>query len=259
MGRAPDWLTARPIAHRGLHDKAAGIIENSASAVRAAIDGNFAIEVDIQITADGDAVVFHDATLDRLTGETGRVADHRAAELCDMVLSGGNGDRIWRLDTLLALVAGHVPLVVELKSLGDGDASLADIFARVAGSYPGPIAAMSFNPGQIARLRAIAPSILRGFVSFDYPEALTPHLSPRERFLRRSLLAAVPSRPQFISYGCNALPSLPTRVARRLLGLPLVTWTVRTQGEADRLAGVVDAITFEGFYPRETEKSPAAN
>jgi glycerophosphoryl diester phosphodiesterase len=84
------WIVARPIAHRGLHDKANGIVENTITAAKAAVDGDFAIECDVQLTADGEAVVFHDFTLDRLTGETGEVVRRKASELSGIAITGSS-------------------------------------------------------------------------------------------------------------------------------------------------------------------------
>ncbi|MGY3420625.1 glycerophosphoryl diester phosphodiesterase [Bradyrhizobium sp. F1.13.4] len=93
--RAPDWLTARPVAHRGLHDIARGIVENMPGAVQAAIAGNFSIEVDIQLSADGEAMVHHDHALGRLTETTGPLVDKTAAELKALTFQGhGRADDV---------------------------------------------------------------------------------------------------------------------------------------------------------------------
>src|SRR5882757_9473503 len=121
--RAPDWLTARPVAHRGLHDLARGIIENMPGAIRAAIDGNFSIEVDLQLTADGEAMVHHDDALGRLTEGSGALKDKTAAQLKQVVFKD-TPERMMSLGDLCTLVAGRVPLVIEVKSHFDGDRKL---------------------------------------------------------------------------------------------------------------------------------------
>ena len=98
-----DWLVARPIAHRGLHDKAKGVIENTASAALAAIEAKCAIECDVQVTADGEAVVFHDFTLERLTESSGRL-DQLSAEALGKLAMRGTADRVMRLSDWLALI-----------------------------------------------------------------------------------------------------------------------------------------------------------
>ena len=117
---APPWLVARPIAHRGLHDSRAGIFENTLAAAEAAIAGGFAIECDVQDTADGEAVVFHDHTLERLTGGHGSVRERDAAELTALAVAATQ-DRIPTLEAFLARVAGRVPVIVEIKSRFAGD------------------------------------------------------------------------------------------------------------------------------------------
>src|SRR5260370_35306196 len=142
-GRAPEWLTARPVAHRGLHDAARGIIENMPAAAQAAISGNFAIECDIQLTADGEAMVHHDDALGRLTEGSGRLLDMTAAEL-KVVRFRDAPERMMSLGDLCALVNGRVPLVIEVKSHFDGDRKLVARMAEVLASYRGPAVGMSF-------------------------------------------------------------------------------------------------------------------
>ena len=153
-----DWLTARPIAHRGLHDAAAGLIENTAGAVRAAIAAGYGIEVDVQISADGEAMVHHDDVLGRLTEGEGRLDRLSAAEL-KRVPFRGSAERMMTLGDLCDLVAGRVTMLVELKSRFDGDERLPARVAEVLAGYRGPVAPMSFDPRQIALLRHRAPEL----------------------------------------------------------------------------------------------------
>src|SRR6266699_121899 len=146
--RAPAWLTARPIAHRGLHDRARGIIENMPAAAQAAVSGNFSIECDIQLTADGEAMVHHDDALGRLTEGGGALHGKTAAEL-KAVTFKGTSERMMTLADLCALVAGRVPLIIEVKSHFDGDRRLVRRMAEVLESYSGPVVGMSFDPDQV--------------------------------------------------------------------------------------------------------------
>src|SRR5262245_3010555 len=146
--RALSWLIARPVAHRGLHDAAAGVIENTPSAVSAAVSAGYAIEVDLQITADGEAMVHHDAALGRLTEGDARLDTMSAADL-KRVPFKGTADRMLTLADLLDLVGGRVGLILELKSRFDRDLRLARRAAEVVRSYAGPLAAMSFDPHPI--------------------------------------------------------------------------------------------------------------
>ena len=151
--RAPDWLTARPVAHRGLHDIARGIVENMPAAAQAAVDGNFAIECDIQLSSDGEAMVHHDNALGRLTEGSGALLGKTAAEL-KAVQFKNTPERMMTLGDLCALVAGRVPLVIEVKSHFDGDRRLVKRMADVLASYDGPAVGMSFDPDQVLALRA---------------------------------------------------------------------------------------------------------
>src|SRR3954449_1027252 len=162
-----DWLTARPIAHRGLHDAAAGIIENTASAFAAAIAGGFGIETDLQISSDGEAMVHHDFALGRLTLGSRQLAAMTAAGL-KAVPFKASPDRMMTLGELCDFVAARTPLLIELKSRFDGDRRLATRAAEVLKNYAGPVAVMSFDPAPIEALREIAPSLLRGIVAERY-------------------------------------------------------------------------------------------
>jgi len=160
---APDWLTSRPIAHRGLHD-GVSVIENTAAAFTAAIAGGFAIETDLQISADGEAMVHHDFALGRLTLGSRQLAAMTAAGLKDVPFKN-TADRIMTLPEFLALVAGRTPLMIELKSRFDGDLRLVTRAAEVLARYAGPAALMSFDPALVAALRARAPALTRGIVA----------------------------------------------------------------------------------------------
>ena len=154
--RAPDWLTARPVAHRGLHDIARGIVENMPAAAQAAVDGNFAIECDIQLSSDGEAMVHHDNALGRLTEGSGALLGKTAAEL-KAVQFKNTPERMMTLGDLCSLVAGRVPLVIEVKSHFDGDRRLVKRMAEVLASYYGPAVGMSFDPDQVVALRELIP------------------------------------------------------------------------------------------------------
>lgn len=247
---AQAWLTARPIAHRGLHDLASGVIENSISAAQAAIDGGFAIECDVQFSADEEALVFHDFTLDRLTGETGRVDARKAAELSGIGLKG-SGDKIPTLTGFLDAIGGRTPLVIEIKSRFDGDLRLAKRTAEiVAGHKDRPIVLKSFDPVIVAALRELAPGFARGIVAMNaYEYGDYVHLSPDQKHALANLLHFEQSRPDFVSWKVADLPSAAPFLCRKALGLPLMSWTVRTPEDRARAAEHADQMVFEGFRP----------
>ena len=247
--RAPDWLTARPVAHRGLHDAARGIIENMPGAVQAAITGNFSIEVDIQLSADGEAMVHHDDALGRLTEGSGALLGKTAAEL-KAVTFKDTQERMMTLGDLWALVAGRVPLVIEVKSHFDGDRRLVKRMAEVLASYDGPAVGMSFDPDQVVALRELIPGRARGIVAErEYTAEEWPEASVEQRRGMTHLRHAFRTQPNFVAYWVNELPAAAPWIARNVFGLPLLTWTVRTPEQRARAARHADQMIFEGFLP----------
>ena len=242
------WLQ-RPIAHRGLHDQAKGIVENSASAVRAAMGKGFAIEVDLQCAAGATPIVFHDDTLDRLTSGTGPVTTQTAEALVKIPLRN-SADTILSLPALLALVNGRVPLVLEVKSTWTRHGKFEANIAQMLAPYLGPVAVMSFDPYSLAAFREVAPSLPRGLVAERFnDEHDWPALKLWQQLAMRNLLTSVIAWPNFIAYDIRALPALAPLVARNLCGLPLLTWTVRTKEERERALRYADAMIFEGITP----------
>jgi glycerophosphoryl diester phosphodiesterase len=257
--RGLEWLTARPIAHRGLHDGARGIVENTASAFNAAIAGNYAIECDLQVSADGEAMVHHDGALGRLTEGSTRLDAMTAADL-KKVRHHATDDRMMTLGELCDLVSTQVALVIELKSRYDGDFRLVRRAAAVLSGYAGAAALMSFDPAQIAALRATAPKLTHGVVAESqrghrkHPlPSLPPERGREGRGQAWTALAycrhASSARPQFLAYSVNDLPATLPLVARNLLRLPLLTWTVRTSEQRARATRWADQMIFEGFHP----------
>jgi glycerophosphoryl diester phosphodiesterase len=239
-----DWLTARPVAHRGLHDALASVIENTPSAFRAAIAGNYAIECDLQVTADGEAIVHHDDALGRLTEGSARL-DHMSASELKRVSFKATADHMLTLDELCELVAGRVTLFLELKSRFDGDPRLAERTAQVLAKYRGPAAIMSFDPEPIARLREIAPALTRGLVAMRRETDKIPDKESQHGFgyARHALAAKI----QFLAYRVKDLPSALPFFTRSLLRLPLLTWTVRTANDRATAERWADQMIFEGF------------
>jgi glycerophosphoryl diester phosphodiesterase len=254
MTHAPDWLVARPIAHRGLHDARAGVIENSVSAARAAIASGFGVECDVQLTRDGDLVVFHDDTLERLTAQTGDVAHFDARALAALGLTGGQ-DKIPTLAAFLSEIAGRTPLVVELKSRFDGDLRGAQRAAALLADYAGPVVIESFDPEPMAFLRAHAQTLGIAQVPLGmvgearYSEEDWPMLSPAQRVEMTHFLHYPHSRPDFLSWSLADLPHAIPFLLRTTPGLPVTTWTVRSPEQAALAAQWTDQIVFEGFRP----------
>jgi len=244
-----DWLTARPIAHRGLHDAARGVIENTAGAVRAAIAADYGVEVDLQVSADGEAMVHHDDVLGRLTDGEGRLDQLSAAELKRVTFRGSN-ERMMTLGELCDLVAGRVTMLLELKSRFDRDIRLPARVMAVLSGYDGPVAPMSFDPRQLTWLRHKVRDLPRGIIAAKYrPHPYWDQMPPWLRYGMGSLLPALTARPHFVAYGIGDLPALAPLVARHVLCLPLLTWAVRTEIERRRAVRWADQMIFEGFRP----------
>lgn len=245
---APAWLTARPIAHRGYHDASAGRIENTLSAVRAAMEHRFAIEVDLQLSADGAVVVFHDDTVDRVLNGSGRVDGFSLSALKALDFRLG-GDRVPTLAELLSAVAGAVPLVIELKSDFSGNRKLEEAVAPILAAYAGPAVVMSFDPDSMAAMQRLAPGIPRGIVADRYTDLNDWGFLPATKRRRLRHVLDVPRvGAAFVSYDIHGLPTLATSVLRTI-GRPLITWTVRTGADREKARRVADQITFEGFDP----------
>jgi glycerophosphoryl diester phosphodiesterase len=248
--RAPDWLTARPVAHRGLHDRARGIIENMPGAAAAAIAANFAIECDIQLSADGEAMVHHDYELDRLTQGSGALLGKTSAELKQMVFKD-TPEKMMSLGDLCALVAGRVPLVIEVKSHFDGDRKLVTRMAEVLASYDGPAVGMSFDPDQVVALRELLPTRPRGIIAErEYTEADWPEATAAQRRGMLRLRHALRTRPHFVAWWVDELPATAPWIARNIFGCPLLTWTVHTPEQRAIAARHADQMIFEGFLPQ---------
>jgi glycerophosphoryl diester phosphodiesterase len=244
-----DWLTARPIAHRGLHNRAGGVIENTATAFSAAITGNYSIETDVQISADGEAMVHHDDALGRLTDGSGHLADMNAVDI-KAVRFKATTDRIMTLGELCDLVGGRTPLVIELKSHFNGDRRLVQRVAAVLARYNGPAAVMSFDPGMVETARIVAPKLPRGIIAErHYDDAEWNRLPASAKRSMPWLMHANRTRPQFVAYGVKDLPAVAPLVARWVFGLPLLTWTVRTPEDRAVAQRWTSQMIFEGWRP----------
>jgi glycerophosphoryl diester phosphodiesterase len=244
---------ARPVAHRGLHDRDAGLIENSLEAADAALAGGFGVECDVQASQEGEPIVFHDDTLDRLTEATGELRALDLSRIGDLKLKGAAGvGAVPTLSSLLDRMAGRAPLIVEIKSRFDGDMRLAERVAALASDYAGPIALKSFDPAVIVHLRRLAPANANGPIAlgivgetrFDHPD--WNFLSPAHKQSLANLLHWADTRPDFLSWAVRDLPHAGAHLARVALGLPVLAWTVRTPSQWARTREFADQAIFEG-------------
>ena len=250
---APRWLIANPIAHRGLHDARAGIIENTLGAAEAAAARKMAIECDVQASADGEAMVFHDETLDRLTLSSGPFSQKTAGEIQNIRFKEA-AERIPTFAELLRRVAGRTPVICEIKSAFDGGMRLAERIAEIAASYSGPLALKSFDPAIIAHFRedANAPGPLSapcplGIVAeASYDDEYWRALSAEQKVNFANFLHYRETRPDFLSYCVDDLPHATPFLLRTLNATPVMAWTVRTQAQRRLAAQWADQIVFEG-------------
>ena len=231
------WLTARPVAHRGLHDLNTKCWENTLTAFERAVTGDFAIECDVVLTADKIPVVFHDHELGRLTDKTGKVCDLTADEICQFTI-GGTADKVPRLAEMLSTVAGRVPIVIELKgNAGHDDGFVAAVHDALQG-YGGKAAIMSFSPHLVRRFTDDAPGLPAGLTAEHTDDAAM-----------KSHFSMLTHGISFVSFDVCDIPNPFVSHIRDQLGLPFITWTVRDREAAERTWREGGQITFEGFDP----------
>lgn len=253
MTRAlPHAFLATPIAHRALHDRSVGRPENSRAAIRAAVAAGYGIEIDLQLSADGAAMVFHDYDLVRLTAATGTVRTKGAAELGRIPLRDGDGEGIPTLAEVLEIVAGRVPLLIEIKdqdgAMGPDVGPLEEAAARVLQAYPGPVAVMSFNPHSVAAFGAAAPDVPRGLTTSAY--------DPEDWHLPRATCERLRAIPDFDRVGASFISHEAADLARdrvqalRASGVPVLCWTIRSEAEDTAARAFADNVTFEGYAAR---------
>lgn len=234
--RAPEWLTRWEYAHRGLHGP--GVPENSLAAAEGAIAAGMGIECDIQMSRDNVPLVFHDWELERLTKERGKVAARPADELCRIALAE-TGQTIWQLTDLLGLVAGRVPILVEIKAqphLSLAEACIA--IAKVLADYNGPFAVMSFDLRMGEWFAKHAPDTVRGLV-------VTDTLDHGYQSAWRRPYALERAAPDFLASDVRDIPNALTSLWREA-GRPLLTWTVRSPETRERGLAHADALIAEG-------------
>jgi glycerophosphoryl diester phosphodiesterase len=249
---APAWLIERPIAHRGLHDEAKGVIENTLAAAEAAIAGGFAIECDVQSSRDGEAFVFHDDTLDRLTDASGAICAKSAAEIVKIRIRGSSRPPS-TFQEFLKVVAGRTPVICELKSRVDGDWRIGDRVVALAASYDGPLALKSFDHDLVAYLRLRRPRLRLGglcplgiVAEARYDDAIWAFLTPDQKQEWMDFESFDRIRPDFLSWHANDLPHKTPFLMKELHGAPIMAWTVRSKEQRETALKWADQVVFEG-------------
>jgi glycerophosphoryl diester phosphodiesterase len=246
----PSTLLRLPVAHRALHDAGKARPENSRAAIRAAISAGYAIEIDLQLSSDGCPMVFHDDDLDRLTDEVGPVRARSRNDLRQIPLKGGDGEGIPDLAEVLELVAGQVPLLIEVKDqdgqMGRNIGALEAAAVKVLEGYEGDMALMSFNPHSVAELARLAPGIARGIVTSAYVPDEWPELPRAICDDLRNIPDFERSEACFISHEASDL-ARPRVQALRDAGVPVLCWTITSPAEEAEARALADNVTFEGY------------
>ncbi|MEM8629892.1 MAG: glycerophosphodiester phosphodiesterase family protein [Pseudomonadota bacterium] len=244
----PSEFLDRAIAHRGLHDGSAQLPENSLAALDAAIGQGFGIEIDLQLSADGHAVMFHDDTLDRMTEAAGHVADRHAEDLGALALFGGS-ETIPTLAEVLDVVDARAPLLIELKDQtarpGGAHGPLEAATAAALKGYDGPVAIMSFNPTMVHAMAELAPEVPRGLTghTFAHPDLAASDLADLNNYA-----AFDPAGASFVSHRWQDLET--TAIERlKARGVPILCWTVKSAADEVAARRIADNITFEGYLP----------
>ncbi len=233
------WLINKPIAHRGLWGN--GLIENSLSAYKNAVDNGYPIEIDLYSSSDGVLFSFHDITLKRMTGADGLICEKTAKELKELCLLDSN-EKIPTFEEVLSLVDGKVPLLIELKD--QPDKSYVDKVVERLKDYKGEFAIQSFNPLYIKKVKALAPEFIRGILATKTHSKDLPFI---KRQVVKNMLLNFLIKPDFISYSFEDLP-LPKRKTKNI---PLICWTITSQEDYDKIKPLVKNIIFEHFIPNK--------
>lgn len=246
-------IFAQPVAHRGLHNRGNGVIENSSSAFARAIQGGYGIECDLQLSGDGVPVVFHDPTLDRVAGQSGAVSTLSAGQLGRIALTdSSSGDCPQSFAEMLEQVNGAVPLVVELKHQPSDAAAqqLANAAVKAVVDYDGPLVFKSFDPDLIRHARRAGFPGAIGIITQRYDDDYSrKRLNGWQRFALRHLLHRPSTKFDFISCDHKAL-RLPMVRFLRQGGMKVMSWTVRSYPEEDQARPHADQIVFEGYLPQ---------
>ncbi len=245
LGHHPKELAVRYYAHRGLHDLQQGVPENSLPAFKRAVEAGFGIELDVQMTKDGQVVVFHDFDLKRAAGVDRQIDSYTYEELQSVPLFASR-EKVPLFSEVLSLVNGQVPLIVEIK-YKNITAGVCEAVQKLLKNYPGPYCIESFHPQALMWFRRYAPQVTRGQLAMrprDMEKGRKPQYAVAEH-----LLLNWATKPDFIAYDIRGRYSLSKNLCRKLYGCPSIAWTVQTKKELEEVRRYYDYFIFEGFYP----------
>ena len=242
FGEAWDLLFHPPVAHRGLW-RPDGAPENSLAAFQAACAAGYGVELDVHLSADGEAMVFHDNKLARMTGAEGRLRDRTAADLGALKLAGTD-ETIPTLREALVEIGHRAMVHIELKTPFGEVGPLERRVHEIIADHAGPLCIIGFNPYSHAWFADRYPGVLRGLDSYSWDRA--PHMAEDQRRAFAALEHVEIARPHFLALGLDMLPS--ARAAEmRAEGMPVIAWTVREPAQWERVKAGCDNLIFEGF------------
>ena len=245
-----EWIKSNPIAHRGLHDKSKGVIENSISAFNEAIKYHYPIEMDVQLTKDSEVIVFHDTNLMRLTGLNQEISNSNLNDLIKIKLLNSN-DCIPSFAEALHAVNSRVPIIVELKDSKKQNI-LEERIVELTRGYPGDFSILSFNFKTIVWYKRNAPYINRGLNISKIDSYLIKQnkmaLFEKVPFLREKLLRKL--SPDFLSYDIDLVPIKYNKFTKKM-HIPLISWTIDTLEKRDKAKKLTDNFIFERINPFE--------
>lgn len=251
--RGADRFLHWNFAHRGLHEKDKSVPENSIAAFRAAREAGYGAELDVQLSKDGQVVVFHDDTLDRvcgtipapegLTNGKGNLKDYTYEELHKMSLCGTRETIPLFTDVLDAFYGGG-PLIVELKNVGKDNPELCEKTYEILKGYKGVFCIESFSPVIVHWFKKNAPELFRGQLAMPVKD-YEGEVSKPVGFLLGNCLLNFWTKPDFVAYDMNQ--SRPAHV-RNLYkkGMLDICWTSR---KPEDQKGSYDGIIFEFYRP----------
>lgn len=252
LPQLPQAFLNRPLAHRGLHDINEARPENSRAAFSAAIEHGYGIELDVQLSKDGQAMVFHDYRMTRLTGLSGPIQMRESGDLVQVELLHGENQTIPLLSDVLALVAGRVPLLVELKDqdggMGPNIGALEKSVAQFVEGYSGPIAFMSFNPFSVEAIANLLPNHPRGLTTCLMNDSGSLNVPKTRRAELASIQDFERSKSSFISHDHSSL-TIPRVQELKSNGVPVLCWTISSPKDEQAARKVADNVTFENYLP----------
>ena len=264
-------FTGRLYAHRGLHDNTGDAPENSMEAFRRAVEAGYGIELDVQLTADGVPVVFHDFTLCRVArydadsipegmkpdsdGEysvSGNVRDYTYEELLHFHLCG-SGERIPRFEDVLKLIAGRVPLIVEFKVENNVSPAPAVCVTTwpLLETYEGVYCIESFHPMALWWYRRNHPGVFRGQLAEEFFREDPNAFKSPIYFVLAMLLLDIFTAPDFIAYNHRHAGNLSRMLVHGLYRSTAAAWTIKSQQELVRAGGRFEMFIFDSFIPEE--------